>query len=207
MVELGEHCHTHIIPRLKKVIDAADPGGVTEATGWQGGGGFRYYRLAPSLLEKDAFGNWIVSKQYNPAMLAEAICKLEGFQYSPSETAYWQHGQATESDFIYVTTQTVSRDQLASLSEEVGDKRSLLVMCSAFRVRNVDAFPNLTIKKIPRAVLSRCEWGRDDYSLEIKNLAAAVAQPEPDTPPPPASTRSARKAQAQQQARTLFEME
>jgi adenine-specific DNA-methyltransferase len=62
MVELGEHCHTHIIPRLKKVIDAADPGGVTEATGWQGGGGFRYYRLAPSLLEKDAFGNWIVSK-------------------------------------------------------------------------------------------------------------------------------------------------
>jgi adenine-specific DNA-methyltransferase len=47
MVELGEHCHTHIIPRLKKVIDGEDPGGVSEATGWQGGGGFRYYRLAP----------------------------------------------------------------------------------------------------------------------------------------------------------------
>ena len=46
MVELGEHCHTHIIPRLKKVIDGQDPGGVTEATGWKGGGGFRYYRLA-----------------------------------------------------------------------------------------------------------------------------------------------------------------
>lgn len=50
MVELGEHCHTHIIPRLKKVIDGEDCGGVTEAVGWQGGGGFRYYRLAPSLL-------------------------------------------------------------------------------------------------------------------------------------------------------------
>jgi adenine-specific DNA-methyltransferase len=203
MVELGEHCHTHIIPRLKKVIDGTDSGGATEALNWKGGGGFRYYRLAPSLLEKDAFDNWIISKQFNPAMLAEAICKLEGFRYAPSETVYWQHGQATESDFIYVTTQTLSRDQIAALSEEVGDKRSLLVMCSAFRVRNVDAFPNLTIKKIPRTVLTRCEWGRDDYSLEIKNLPAPVAEPEPDTPP--TSTRVARKARMAQQARTLFD--
>jgi adenine-specific DNA-methyltransferase len=206
MVELGDHCHTHIIPRLKKVIDGDDRGGVTEATGWKGGGGFRYYRLAPSLLEKDSFGNWIISKQFNPAMLAEAICKLEGFRYAPSETVYWQHGRATESDFIYVTTQTLSRDQLASLSEEVGDKRSLLVMCSAFRVRNVDAFQNLTIKKIPRTVLTRCEWGRDDYSLEIKNLPAPVAEPEPDTPPV-ASSRAARKARMAQQTPTLFNID
>ena len=130
MVELGEHCHTHIIPRLKKVIDGQDPGGVTEAIGWKGGGGFRYFRLAPSLLEKDSFGNWIISKKYNAAMLAEALCKLEGFTYAPSETDYWQHGHSTESDFIYVTTQTLTREQLAKLSEEVGDKRSLLVMCS-----------------------------------------------------------------------------
>jgi adenine-specific DNA-methyltransferase len=46
MVERGEHCHTHIIPRLKKVIDGDDPGGITEAVDWKGGGGFRYYRLA-----------------------------------------------------------------------------------------------------------------------------------------------------------------
>jgi hypothetical protein len=46
-LELGEHCHTHIVPRLKKVIDGEDSGGVTEAAGWKGGG-FRYYRLAPS---------------------------------------------------------------------------------------------------------------------------------------------------------------
>jgi adenine-specific DNA-methyltransferase len=39
MVELGEHCHTHIIPRLKKVIGGHDPGGITEAVGWKGGGG------------------------------------------------------------------------------------------------------------------------------------------------------------------------
>lgn len=173
MVELGEHCHTHIIPRLKKVIDGKDPGGITEATGWKGGGGFRYFRLAPSLLEKDTFGNWIISKKYNPAMLAEAICKLEGFTYAPSESEYWMHGHSTENDFIYVTTQTLSREHLARLSDEVGKKRSLLVVCCAFRCRNVADFPNLTVKKIPKAVLSKCEWGKDDYSLEIKNLPAA----------------------------------
>jgi adenine-specific DNA-methyltransferase len=170
MVELGEHCHTHIIPRLKKVIDAEDKGGVTEAAGWKGGGGFRYYRLGPSLLQKDEFGNWVISKEYNPSMLAEAMCKLEGFTYAPSDTAYWQHGHSTETDFIYVTTQTLTREQLQKISDEVGESRSLLVMCGAFRVKNLDEFPNLTVKKIPKAVLNRCEWGKDDYSLEIQNL-------------------------------------
>jgi adenine-specific DNA-methyltransferase len=170
MVELGEHCHTHIIPRLKKVIDGKDLGGVTESVGWKGGGGFRYYHLGPSLLQKDEFGNWIISKEYNPAMLAEAMCKLEGFTYAPSDTAYWQHGHSTETDFIYITTQTLTREQLQKLSDEVGESRSLLVMCGAFRVKNLDEFPNLTVKKIPKAVLNRCEWGKDDYSLEIQNL-------------------------------------
>ena len=104
MVELGEHCHTHIIPRLKKVVDGADPGGITEAVGWKGGGGFRYYRLAPSLLTQDKWGNWVISKEFNAPMLAEAVCKLEGFTYAPSDTVYWQHGHSTERDFIYVTT-------------------------------------------------------------------------------------------------------
>jgi len=173
MVELGEHCHTHIIPRLKKVIDGEDPGGVTDATGWKGGGGFRYYRIAPSLLEKDSFGNWIISKEYNAAMLAEAVCKLEGFRYNPSESLYWQQGNSSESDYIYVTTQSLSREQLTELNEQVGPERSLLVMCSAYRTRSLDAFRSLTIRKIPKTVLTRCEWGKDDYSLEIKNLPSA----------------------------------
>lgn len=166
MVELGEHCHTHIIPRLHQVIDGQDPGGVTEVTGWRGGGGFRYYRLAPSLLEKDAWGNWVVSKQYNAAMLAEAVCKHEGFRYEPSQETYWQHGRSTESDYIYVTTQTLTREQLTVLADEVGSARSLLVCCGAFRAGR-DEFSNLTLKKIPQAVLHRCEWGKDDYSLNI----------------------------------------
>ncbi len=173
MIELGDHAHTHIIPRLQKVIDGEDPGGVTESTNWKGGGGFRYYKLAPSLLERDKWGNWVINKAYNAAMLAEALCKLEGFTYAPSETVAWQHGHSTERDFIYVTTQTLTQEQLRQLSEDVGAERSLLVLCTAFR-GSADAHANLTIKKIPKTVLSRCEWGRDDYSLEVANLAPAA---------------------------------
>lgn len=197
MVELGEHCHTHIIPRMKKVIDGQDPGGVTEACDWKGGGGFRYYSLAPSLLKEDAFGNWVISKEYNSAMLAEAVCKLEGFTYAPSDEYYWQHGHSTETDYIFVTTQTLSREQLQKLNDEVGPNRSLLVCCGAYRTKKLDDFPQLTVKKIPKAVMQKCEWGKDDYSLEIK----AMPDPRPNESEPinpvladlPKNKRKARK--------------
>jgi adenine-specific DNA-methyltransferase len=175
MVELGEHCHTHIIPRLTRVIDGTDQSGITKAVRWRGGGGFRYYRLAPSLLEKDKWGNWVINKTYNAPMLAEALCRLEGFAYSPSDSIYWQHGYSTERDFIYVTTANLTHEQLQQLSDEVGPERSLLVLCTAFRGRG--EYPNLTVKKIPKQVLSRCEWGHDDYSLRVENLPKAPPKP------------------------------
>lgn len=176
MVELGEHCHTHIIPRMKKVIDGEDQGGISKAVDWKGGGGFRYYHLAPSLLEQDKWGRWVISKEFNAAMLAEAVCKLEGFQYAPSDSIYWQQGHSTERDFLYVTTQHLTADQLHQLSDDVGPDRTLLVLCTSFRGK-ADRWPNLTVKKIPKQVLSRCEWGHDDYSLKIENLPTAPKKP------------------------------
>jgi len=171
MIELGEHCHTHIIPRLQKVIDGEDKGGISETMNWQGGGGFRYYKLAPSLLRQDAYGQWVINKEYNAEMLAQALCKLEGFTYAPSDAHYWMHGHSTERDFIYVTTVNLNHEQMQKLSDEVGTERSLLVLCTAFRGKG--DYPNLTVKKIPKQVLSRCEWGHDDYSLRVENLPKA----------------------------------
>ncbi len=217
MVELGEHCHTHIIPRLKKVIDGEDPGGISKAVGWQGGGGFRYYKLAPSLIVNDRWGNPVINPEYNAAMLAEALCKLEGFSYAPSETRWWQHGVSSERDFIYVTTQNLSAAQLQALADEVGcankfaptgnanefaptgkirshekqtvganlfaSTASLLVCCSAFHgvtaAQAMERWPNLTLKKIPKMVLARCEWGHDDYSLNVANLPIAAVPSSP----------------------------
>ncbi len=175
MVELGEHCHTHIIPRLQNVIDGTDSSGISQAVGWQGGGGFRYYKLAPSLLRQDAYGQWVINKEYNAEILAQALCKLEGFTYAPSNAHYWMHGHSTERDYIYVTTANLNHEQLQQLSDEVGAERSLLVLCTAFRGRG--EYPNLTVKKIPKQVLSRCEWGHDDYSLQVENLPKAPTKP------------------------------
>ena len=181
MVELGEHCHTHIAPRLQKVIDGQDPGGVTQATSWLGGGGFRYYELAPTLLSTDRWGNLVINPEYDAGMLSAAMCKLEGFTYAPSETVWWQQGRSSECDFIYVTTQTMGPEQLEALSHEVGtdpnDPRSLLVCCGAYRgvtaTQAAQSWPKLTLKKIPKMVKDRCEWGHDDYSLNVANLPMA----------------------------------
>lgn len=173
MVELGDHAHTHIIPRMRMVVEGSDAWGISEAVKWQGGGGFRYLSLASSLLEKDAWGNWVINPAYDAAMLAEAVCKLEGFTYAPSAEVFWQHGQSTERDFIYITTQTLTHDQLAEISSLVGAERSLLICCGSFKARPRD-FANLTVKKIPAAVLDKCDFGRDGYALN---------EPRSDEPP------------------------
>ncbi|MBC3935631.1 site-specific DNA-methyltransferase [Undibacterium sp. CY7W] len=177
MVELGEHCHTHVIPRLKRVVDGEDKGGITESVNWQGGGGFRYYKLAPSLIVSDRWGIPVINPEYNATQLAEALAKLEGFTYAPSEAQWWQHGHSSERDFIYVTTQNLSAEQLQALSDEVGSDQSLLVCCAAFHgvtaAKASERWPNLTLKKIPKMVLARCEWGHDDYSLNVANLPIA----------------------------------
>lgn len=175
-IELGDHCHSHVIPRLQKVINGTDAGGITAEVGWAGGGGFRYYKLAPSLLDKDKWGQWIINKQYDPNMLAAAICKHEGFTYQPSETEWWNHGYSTENDFIYITTQTLTEEQLLALSEDVGSNRTLLICCAAFKADDKllsEKLVNLTVKKIPNTIMSRCEWGKDDYSLNVDKLPQA----------------------------------
>lgn len=171
-IELGDHCYTHCIPRLQKVIGGEDQGGISKTVNWNGGGGFRFYELGPSLIKNDEWNNPVINPEFNPAMLAEAMCKLEGFTYDPSDAHYWIHGNSSETDYIYVTTQFVSKAMLDKLSDEVGPEKSLLICCSAFKA-DPKQFPNLTIKKIPKAVLKKCEWGHDDYSLEIENLPEA----------------------------------
>lgn len=183
MVELGEHCHTHIIPRLRKVIDGTDQGGISKAVNWQGGGGFRYFRLAPTLIVHDRWGNDIINPDYNPEMLAEAMAKLEGFTYQPSPTLWWQHGHSSENDYLYVTTQTLSAAQLQALAEEVGPGRSLLLgLARHHAARSGGALPQLDPEKIPKMVRERCEWGHDDYSLNVANLPLAEPDRQPENP-------------------------
>lgn len=181
-IELGEHCDTCCVPRLKKVIDGEDAGGITKSANWRGGGGFRYYNLAPSLVKFDEWGNPIINKEFNENMLVRALCKVEGFNFDPSPDVYWKQGKSTESDFIYVTTQHLTAQMLQKLSDDVGESCTLLICCGSFDGKK-DSYGNLTIKKIPKAILKKCEWNHDDYSLEIKNLPMSAPDPQPSPAP------------------------
>lgn len=169
-VEMGNHAYTHCAVRLKKVIDGTDQGGISKAQNWKGGGGFRFYELAPSLLKEDKFGNLVINKEYNANMLAAAMAKQEGFTYAPSAEHYWKQGYSHESDYIYTTTQFMTVEGLAAIAEQMKEGESLLVCCTSFQKECRNAFPNITIKKIPQMLLGRCEFAHDDYSLNIVEL-------------------------------------
>lgn len=179
-VELGEHSITHSLPRLKMVVDNLDKIGISEDVNWQGGGGFKFYTLAPSLLKKDKFGNWVISQDYNPDMLAAAMAKQEGFKYQPHESVFWKQGYSTEQDFIFTTTQFLTVQQLEAIADGMQPEESLLICCKAFQEECQNKFKNITIKKIPLLLLERCEFGKDDYSLNIINVPFEEQETEED---------------------------
>jgi len=169
-VELGEHAKTHCYPRLKMVVDGSDQGGISKTQNWKGGGGFKFYSLAPSLLNEDRFGNLVINKEYNSNMLAAAMAKQEGYKYAPHESAYWKQGQSSESDYIYTTTQFLTLESIEAIKEQMQEGESVLICCTAFQKECKNRFANITIKKIPQMLLGRCEFGKDDYSLNIVNM-------------------------------------
>lgn len=169
-VELGEHAITHCLPRLKKVVLGKDNGGITDVVNWIGGSGFKFYTIAPSLIQKDKYDNDIINPAYNANMLAAAMAKQEGFRYSPHESTYWKQGYSTERDYIFTTTQFITVEMIDRLSEEMQLNESLLVCCKGFAATCKARHSNITIKKIPQMLFGRCEFGKDDYSLNIVNL-------------------------------------
>lgn len=166
-IELGNHAYTHCVPRLKMVTDGTDQGGISKAQNWKGGSGFKFYELAPSLLKKDKFGNLVINKEYNADMLAAAMAKQEGYTYQPSQETYWKQGFGSETDYIYTTTQFLTVESLAAIHETMAEDESLLICCTSFQRECKQAFSNISIKKIPQMLLGRCEFGKDDYSLNI----------------------------------------
>jgi adenine-specific DNA-methyltransferase len=169
-IEMGPHCYSHSLPRISNVIKGTDKQGVSEILNWNGGGGFKFYTLAPSLVQKDKYGTEIINPQYNANMLAAAMAKQEGFRYQPDETNYWKQGMSSEKDFIFTTTQFVTIAMLDKLAEELKQGESLLICCKSFAKGCANRHQNVTIKKIPQMLLGRCEFGKDDYSFNIVNL-------------------------------------
>lgn len=168
-IELGGHAYTICYPRMKKVIEG-EQGGISKSVNWQGGGGFKFYELAPSLLNKDKYGNLVINKDYNADMLAAAMAKHQGFTYSPDAEMYWKQGNSSEHDFIFTTTQLITAEMLETIHDQLGEDESLLICCTKFQPECRNKFSNITIKKIPKVLLDTCEFDHDDYSLNIVSV-------------------------------------
>lgn len=175
-IEFGEHANTHCLPRLKKVIDGTDGLALSEALGWQGGGGVKFYNLAPSLLRQDPHNNWVIDEKYNANMLAATMCKHEGFTFHPHQEVYWKHGQSTEKDFIFVMTGHLTLEWLERIHNELGKDETLLICTKSFASECEGKFANITIKKIPQMVLGRCEFGAENYDLHIVSAVEEEAE-------------------------------
>lgn len=51
-IEIGEHAKTHVVPRLQKVIDGSDTGGISGSLNWQGGGSYRFCELGEVVFDE-----------------------------------------------------------------------------------------------------------------------------------------------------------
>lgn len=167
-VELGEHAYTHCVPRLNSILQGQDETGLSyDVTRTDG---FKFYELAPSLLNIDKHGQYIINKEYNADMLAAAMAKHEGFTYNPDKEVYWKQGRGQGNDYIFTTTQFLTAEALQHLHEQMAEGETLLICCTQFQSECNNRFPNITLKKIPKMLLGRCEFGREDYSLNIVSL-------------------------------------
>lgn len=169
-VEMGTQAYSHCYVRMCRVVSGRDKTGISKEVNWKGGSGFKFYELAPSLLKEDKFGNLVINKEYNADMLAAAMAKQEGYTYQPDNTLYWKQGQSSEHDYIYTTTQFLTVESLDAISETMQEGESLLICCTAFQKECQNHAPNITVKKIPQMLLGRCEFGKDDYSLNIIDM-------------------------------------
>lgn len=166
-VEMGNHAYTHCKVRMDKVIAGQDPGGITKAQNWQGGGGYRFYEVAPTLINKDAFDEYVINEDYDANMLAAAVALHEGFRYQPDGELFWKQSVGNENSYLFVTTRHLNSTYLDSIKDTMEDGEYLIISCRSFD-RGLDkAYENIAVKKIPQMLLERCEFGKTDYNLNI----------------------------------------
>ena len=166
-IEMGDHAYTHCKARLDAVIDGVDPLGITKSINWQGGGGYRFYELAPTLINEDAFGEAVINPNYDADTLAAAVALHEGFTYQPSADFFWKQAIGNESSYLFTTTRHLTAAYLDTIKGSMEEGEYLVIACRSYDKGLDRAYKNIAVKKIPQMLLDRCEFGKDDYSLNI----------------------------------------
>lgn len=168
-IEMGEHAYSLCKIRLDSVISGKDKSGITKDVNYQGGGSYKFYELAPTLIVKNALGIEVINKEYNADQLAAAVALHEGYDYQPDENIFWKQSKASENSYLFVTTSYITPATISQIEQMMGKDEYLLIACKAFDSDCEETSKKITIKKIPQMLLKLCEFGKDDYSLNIVN--------------------------------------
>lgn len=166
-IEMGDHAYTHCKARIDAVIEGNDPLGITKTVNWQGGGGYRFFELAPSLINRDVFDEYVINEEYDADMLAAAVALHEGFNYRPDNSLFWKQSIGNENSYLFVTTRHLTSMYLDSINDTMEEDEYLIIACRSFDAGLDKAYDKITIKKIPQMLLNRCEFGKTDYNLNI----------------------------------------
>lgn len=166
-IEMGEHAYTHCKKRLDMVVSGEDKGGISKAVDWKGGGGYRFYELAPTLVNKDEFGEYVINPEYSADMLAAAMALHEGYTYQPDSTVFWKQSHGSENAYLFVTTRHLNAAFMQSIVGTMQENESLVIACCSFDKGVEKINPHITVKKIPQMLLERCEFDKSDYNLNI----------------------------------------
>jgi len=168
-IEMGDHAYSLCKSRMDSVIDGSETSGITKSVNWHGGGGYRFYELAPSLIKKDDFDEEIINPEYDADMLAAAVALHEGFSYSPDPDIFWKQAKGTENSYLFVTTRHIDTAYLESIHNSMSDTDFLIIACRSFDANAGKRYGNITLKKIPQMLLNKCEFDKDNYNLNIIN--------------------------------------
>lgn len=181
--EIGNHTDTHIIPRLKGVIEGSDKIGITESVKWQGGGSFKYYHLGESIISideetKKGEFNWSLGKQFiQESLLQSYDFVVQDINMFPTQIFQDEENKPTVGKIVGSSNKTVyglaflatpQESNLTITNEEVktiystlkkqADFQSLVIYSNKGIDIAQDTIPeDLAIIKVPHAIFSELE--------------------------------------------------
>jgi adenine-specific DNA-methyltransferase len=143
-----------LAPRLQKVIEGEDPGGVTDETGWEGGSGFRVLDVAPSMFEADEDGAVFLADWATNGALQEATAAQLGFEYEEDPPFSGRKGRSR----LAVLDSLASPDIAEFLVSALDEGERLVLHATAIDPETAEVLrrlrPGSTVSKIPSSILA-----------------------------------------------------
>ncbi len=171
------------IPRLTKVVGGEDPGGVTEAVGWQGGGGFRILDVAPSMFEADE-GMVFLADWATDSDLGEATAAQLRFEYEQASPFCGRKGRQRLAVLDGIATPEI----LDLLVNSLGEDEKLVLCATAIAPDAHEHLKKISsgsrIRKIPASILAeyRVAYRKQRRSeLNLEALDADLPEKVPES--------------------------